>query len=271
MKITRQSVLAASTLAIGAFLGASALVTLAQTGNWTAPTATPPGNNTPAPINVGNVTPSLQVAQTRNGNLQINGILGIVGNLIVATGSPSVGSVLTSADGLGTAKWTSNFVVVPNFDGKIRCPAANGVFGNAGDSGQGPANDYNWQCSGGYAVAFSDGNHTPSNTTDSFARCGNASWYYTSEGGGNDINFYCQSAGGYLTAMCNNNFACPPNATTVHPPGTGVYCNWTGYDLYAASGKPDSSIDCENNYVVGTYQEGQVPPAYTQQYKLQPQ
>lgn len=101
----KKQLLAFSTLAIGALIGASALSALAA-GSWTPPTTTPPGNNADAPINVGNAAaPALQ---TRNAPLQINGNLGIVGNLIVATGTPPLaGKVLTAMDNLGTVGWVN--------------------------------------------------------------------------------------------------------------------------------------------------------------------
>lgn len=43
------------------------LVGYSYTDSWTAPTAAPPGNNTPAPLNVGSTQ------QTKNGSLIING------------------------------------------------------------------------------------------------------------------------------------------------------------------------------------------------------
>ena len=87
-----------ATLAIGVIIGASALSAFA-TGTWTAPTATPPGGNVAAPINVGNFT------QEKAAGLWLHGGLAVDGNLIVATGTPVAGKVLTAVDGTGLATW----------------------------------------------------------------------------------------------------------------------------------------------------------------------
>jgi hypothetical protein len=104
MKITHQSILAASTLAIGVLLGASALVALAD---FTSPHSAPPTCITDptnpnydagclAPINVGAAT------QSKTGLLGLNTLS--VNNLYVASGTPSIGAVLTS-DAVGNASW----------------------------------------------------------------------------------------------------------------------------------------------------------------------
>ncbi len=82
---------------IGALLGASALSVLAQTsGTWTAPTATPPGNNVPAPINVGDMK------QAKTGILALSKFLF---NSTGVSGSVATGSVLTALDSDGTVGW----------------------------------------------------------------------------------------------------------------------------------------------------------------------
>ena len=73
---------------IGALLGASALSVLAQSSGWISPTATPPGNNVAAPINVGAIT------QEKTGSLLLDGNLGalgqsiLMGNVGVGTANP---------------------------------------------------------------------------------------------------------------------------------------------------------------------------------------
>ena len=85
-------------LVIGALLGASALSVLAA-GSWTPPTATPPNDNVAAPINVGSIT------QEKAAGLWLHGGLAVDGNLIIATGTPSAGKVLTAVDNTGTVMW----------------------------------------------------------------------------------------------------------------------------------------------------------------------
>jgi hypothetical protein len=99
-------------LAGGFVIGASALVALADS-TWTpAPAGGPPNNNVPAPINVG---PDA-VTQVKSDSLQINGSLGVIGNLImggdaifngtvkITSGTPGSGKVLTS-DTAGNVSW----------------------------------------------------------------------------------------------------------------------------------------------------------------------
>jgi len=114
MKITRTSLISATSLLIGGFIGASALVTLAQnTGTWTNPLHTPPTclSGEPgcdAPINVG------KIFQERIGNLQIDGTLAVMSGFRVATGTMNTdgsliggisGKVLTATDDLGDVAW----------------------------------------------------------------------------------------------------------------------------------------------------------------------
>ncbi len=84
----------------GILLGASALSVMAQSV-WTAPTAPPPGNNTPAPINVGNLL------QTKIGGLWLESGLRVDGNVLIGTSSPSWGKVLMATDRDGTAAWVA--------------------------------------------------------------------------------------------------------------------------------------------------------------------
>ena len=99
MKLTRQSVLAASTLIIGGFIGASALVALAD---WTAPTTPAPGcpSGSPgcdSPINAG------PTAQTKQGIL---GAVGLVTNsLTVNSGSVTSSSTVLLNNGSGVGSW----------------------------------------------------------------------------------------------------------------------------------------------------------------------
>jgi len=83
-----------SALVIGALIGASALSVWAQTsGTWTAPTATPPGNNIAAPINVSTAP------QSKSGLL---GLSNFLFNPVGTSGSVATGSVLTAMDSDGT-------------------------------------------------------------------------------------------------------------------------------------------------------------------------
>ncbi len=135
MKLTRQSVLSASAVLVGGFIGASALVTFAQTSGWSAPTTPPPGGNVPAPINVGSGVPSLNLAgiQEKTNSLIIDGGLNVLGNLVISTGTPAVGKVLTALDNYGTVGWEaasstgSNSIVYINPVVIASVPDANGV------------------------------------------------------------------------------------------------------------------------------------------------
>ncbi len=89
-----------ASVVIGALLGASALSVLAQTsGSWTAPTVAPPGGNVAAPLNIGTTL------QEKLGSLLIDGNLGVLGNLVIATGTPSAGKVLTALNNTGLVAW----------------------------------------------------------------------------------------------------------------------------------------------------------------------
>jgi len=101
MKLTSKSIVSATALLVGGFIGASALVVLANSsdGTWTSAPTGVPNNNVAAPINVGGAT------QQKNGWL---GVIGLVtANLNVASGTVSTnGSVLTN-DGSGNAYWAA--------------------------------------------------------------------------------------------------------------------------------------------------------------------
>lgn len=91
-----------SLLILGFLIGVSVLSALAQSSSgWTPPTATPPGGNVPAPINIGNVV------QEKLGGLSLRSGLVVYGNLIVATGTGAgtKGKVLTAMDDVGTVAW----------------------------------------------------------------------------------------------------------------------------------------------------------------------
>ena len=89
-----------ATLVIGTLVGASALSVLAS-GTWTGPTVLPPAGNVAAPLNIG------ALLQEKAGSLLLDGGLGVLGNLVIATGSPTAGKVLTATDNNGTVAWTS--------------------------------------------------------------------------------------------------------------------------------------------------------------------
>ena len=105
-----------ASVVIGALLGASALSVLAQTsGSWTAPTVAPPGGNVAAPLNIGTTL------QEKLGSLLIDGNLGVMGNLVIATGTPSAGKVLTALNNTGLVTWTAT--------------SSLGIGGGGGESG----------------------------------------------------------------------------------------------------------------------------------------
>jgi len=71
---------------------------------WTGPTALPPGNNIPAPINTSSST------QTKYGNLLVNGLSVntasiLSGILQISLGNPTAGEVVTAQDASGTVGW----------------------------------------------------------------------------------------------------------------------------------------------------------------------
>ena len=107
MKITRTSFISAASLIVGGLIGASALVALAQTSTWTAPTATPPGGNVAAPINVGGGGDPYTYSQIKTGLLGLSNL--VVNNLQVLTSegttSTTTGKVLTAVDNNGTVEW----------------------------------------------------------------------------------------------------------------------------------------------------------------------
>jgi hypothetical protein len=97
----KKQIISLTLVVVGFLLGATALSALAS-GTWTPPTATPPGGNIAAPINVGpNAT-----TQEKTDSLIIDGVLALK-SLVVNPGSGSVADnqVLTSSGGNGTAVW----------------------------------------------------------------------------------------------------------------------------------------------------------------------
>ncbi|HTK33262.1 MAG TPA: hypothetical protein VL335_01795 [Candidatus Paceibacterota bacterium] len=103
MKLTRTSVLAASSLLIGGFMGASALVALA---GWTNAPANPPSNNAAAPVNVGGG--DYPAGDSRNYSQTKTGLLGLGNFQFVPPGMPATGTtgkVLTAIDDFGTVGW----------------------------------------------------------------------------------------------------------------------------------------------------------------------
>ncbi len=121
----KKQIISFSLVVAGFFLGATALSAFAQT--WSPPgtgypagtNCTPPNCNVPAPINVGSswqykmgpvsfgtsteLTTNIPALDVIGGALFDN--LGITGNLIVASGSPQIGDVLTAQDTNGTVGW----------------------------------------------------------------------------------------------------------------------------------------------------------------------
>ena len=120
MKLTRQSLIAASSLIIGGLIGASALIAFADNSWVGAPSQSGcgsiPCSNIAAPLNVGTT------AQTKTGgSLQINGGFGIAGGPFVFNpGSAPAGYVLTaSSSGDGTAVWSPGGSNVIHSYGKV--------------------------------------------------------------------------------------------------------------------------------------------------------
>ncbi len=102
----KNKIISSSLLVTGFLLGATALSALA--GVWTPPQSAPPADNVPAPINVGKL--GVSALQEKFDSLMIDGNLGVLGNLVVATGT-TAGSVqnmvLTAVDAGGTVGWRS--------------------------------------------------------------------------------------------------------------------------------------------------------------------
>ncbi len=197
MKLTRQSVLAASSLVIGGFLGASALV--AAAANWTSAPANPPSNNVLAPINVGfngNTT-----IQEKLDSLQIDGGLGVVGNLIApnlivstSTSNPTVatGYFLTAVDGTGKVKWSAPSAAAQECGADGRMGAVpDGSINDWGSSGGGDSLQYYCRnhviriclgkeaCSWRTAGIASDDSHTcGDNTHLKIGTSGYGNWAY---------------------------------------------------------------------------------------------
>ena len=105
----KKQIISFTLIAAGFLIGASALSALASgTGTWTAPTATPPGGNIAAPINVGNASDNPPVLQTRYDPLHINGNFGINGNFVYNPGGTiTQGMVLVATDTSGSVGWSN--------------------------------------------------------------------------------------------------------------------------------------------------------------------
>lgn len=115
----KKQIITITTLVLGFLVGATALSAIAQTsgGTWTAPSATAPGNNVPAPINVGST------GQAKSGLLAL---ANLVFNPTGVVGSVVPGSVLTSTDNAGTVGWqpSAGFLPSPAYDsGWITVPS----------------------------------------------------------------------------------------------------------------------------------------------------
>ena len=107
MNLTFKSLSTLFILALGVFIGASALQAVAYT--WTAPSGGPGTTNVAPPINVG--VNGVSNLQEKFDSLQIDGNLGILGSFVVSTGTTPLianstkGKVLTAIDDSGTAAW----------------------------------------------------------------------------------------------------------------------------------------------------------------------
>lgn len=88
------------TFLAGLVIFAGALVVSAQATTWTGPRAAAPGQNTPAPLNVG------VVDQSKAAGLALNRLL-VNGQVRIDDGTAAVGKVLTSLDDQGTAEWAA--------------------------------------------------------------------------------------------------------------------------------------------------------------------
>ena len=116
MNLTFKSLSTLFILALGVFIGASALQAVAYT--WTAPSGGPGTTNVAPPINVGTGTQQLHALgtlsaaiQEKSDSLAIDGNLGVLGtlsaiylNVASGTASTTAGSVLVN-DGRGNASW----------------------------------------------------------------------------------------------------------------------------------------------------------------------
>jgi hypothetical protein len=273
MKITRTSILSASSLLIGGLIGASALVAMAQTSNWSGPTATPPNDNVAAPINVGDL------AQVKTGLLGLNALQFQPGGTNVATGS-----VLVAEDQYGTVGWGSagvsgTYIVQPTWDNiiNIKCPV-NGRFTNTGTDAN--THDFSWLCTNGYVTAVASRASVSATNTTLPAKCSDGN-FYLDTGSGSTYYFatvHCDSATGYVTAICDNasggnpgtgtNDCASQDTSPTYTPGHGIYCNWDGVASFSGSNNSDTSIQCAGNHVYSMAQKGQTLPTYVQSYKL---
>ncbi len=96
MKQTFKKYIAQLTFLVAGIFIATGLSVAGAAGDWTAPTANPPGNNVDAPINVGSS------AQVKIGALTVGGAV-INGGLMLINGNQGAGKILVSdADGLAT-------------------------------------------------------------------------------------------------------------------------------------------------------------------------
>ncbi len=174
----------------------------AQSSSWRGPTAVPPGNNVPAPINVGSnqqdKAGSLRVGGFRSfgpaifdgkvgiGTLTPDQALQVVGKFKLVDGSQADGKVLTS-DAQGLASWKAiseiNTTTINNGGSASRSGTVCGGWwaeGATAPSNPHPSVAYLWGCAqpstsgltkwpgNGYAI-----------TDDSYISCGSAVQHYT--------------------------------------------------------------------------------------------
>ncbi|MDE1975499.1 MAG: hypothetical protein KGI49_03265, partial [Patescibacteria group bacterium] len=109
----KKQIISFTLLAAGFLIGATALSAMAD---WSPAPGTPPNNNVPAPINVGNGIPRLNTAGVQektdsfniDGNLGVLGLgafnnLAVTGNLNVYAGASTTANTVLANDGSGNA------------------------------------------------------------------------------------------------------------------------------------------------------------------------
>ena len=108
-------------IALGIVIGStlSAIIAVA----WTAPTASPPGNNVSSPVNVGNVM------QLKNGTLGVNG-LGVFGNTMLSgTNGDGTGNGVNSYLNFGATAGQSGYGIRDN-NGTLEFRNSSGSWGS---------------------------------------------------------------------------------------------------------------------------------------------
>ena len=228
MNLTSKSLLSLTSFIIGGFIGASALVALAD---WSGAPSSAPDNNAAAPINVSSL------AQVKTGLLSL-------GNFQFAPASMSAsgtaGKVLTAIDDFGTVGWGTasggNFggIYMATNSSGLHCRHVNPYTNSCScPAGYTTSQIWDWQVPGG--PFYND----------------------PAYGSGGVANLYLCTGSGSLPASTATTPTAPVVATTGSAGAVGGGCYWTSSDSHGTR-----AYTCWGNAGTGVFFGGVADPSY---------